>query len=265
MAYYVGFMIYIFIFFIGACIGSFLNVVIYRNIKEISIIYPPSFCPVCKTSIKWYDNIPILSYIILGGRCRQCRSEISISYPIIEVLTGFITLVFYLKWWYIKPLWFVSSCLVSYILIIVSVIDIKTMMLSDIFSYLLSFIGITSSFFNPMFNGSISERFLSSIYGIIIGASFMYILLTIGKIIYKKDAVGEGDVFLIGGIGSLVGGYGIFDIVLLSSFIGSMFSFFMIIQKKVSRHSAIPFGPFLAIGCVIKIFHPFSLFNIFFK
>lgn len=255
----------LFIFILGACIGSFLNVVIYRSIKDISIIYPPSFCPHCKTPIKWYDNIPILSYFLLGGRCRVCQAEISITYPVVEFLTGVITLALYLRWWEVERLWFISAAVASYVLLVVSIVDIKTMMLSDLFSYLLAFIGIVSSFFNPMFEGDSLQRLLSSVYGIVIGASFMYILLLAGKMVYKKDAVGEGDVFLIGGIGSLVGGYGIFDVVFLSTLIGSVFSLYLIIFKKLSRHSAIPFGPFLALACFIKLFHPFNLFNLFFK
>lgn len=255
-------MIYFFVFFIGSCIGSFLNVVIYRSIKEISIIFPPSFCPQCKAPIKWYDNIPIISYILLSGKCRSCGGDISISYILVELISGFLTLIFFVKWWDINKIWFLGSCLISYVLVIVSVIDIKTMMLSDIFSYLLGLFGISFAFFNPMFEGSIYERLLSAIYGILIGAGFMYLLLVVGKTVYKKDAVGEGDVFLLGGIGSIVGSWGIFDVIFLSSLVGTVYSIFGILNKKLHKHSAVPFGPFLATACIIKIYHPFSLIQI---
>ncbi|MCX7641572.1 MAG: prepilin peptidase [Elusimicrobiales bacterium] len=256
--------VYLIVFLIGLCIGSFLNVVIYRSIKDISIISPPSFCPFCKTPIKWYDNIPILSYILLGGRCRVCSSEISIKYPIVEFLSGLLTLVFYIKWWYTNQWWFFGSVLVVYILIVISVIDIEVMMLSDLFSYLLVIFGFIFSFSNPMFEGKVYERFLSSFYGVISGAGFMYLLLITAKMIYKKDAVGEGDVFLLGGIGSIVGIYGIFDIIFMSSLIGSVYGVYAILTKNASRYSAIPFGPFLAIACILKIFHPFSITSVFF-
>lgn len=258
-----NFVILIFVIYFGLSIGSFLNVVIYRTIKEISIISPPSFCPVCKNPIKWYDNIPVISYILLKGKCRRCSSEIPITYPLIELLTGLITVLLYLKWWKINIWWCIGSCMISYLLIVISVIDIKTMMLSDLFSYILAGLGVIFSAVNPMFVGNAYERILSSISGIIAGASFMYILLVIGKAIYKKDTVGEGDVFLLGAIGGVVGTKGIFDVIVISSLFGSVYGLSMIMFSKLSRHSYIPFGPFLASACLIKIYIPFKLINLF--
>lgn len=255
-------MTYFFVFFVGSCIGSFLNVVIYRSIKDISIIFPPSFCPRCGSYIKWYDNIPIISYILLGARCRSCKGEIPISYVLVELISGFLTLVFFLKWWDINRSWFFASCFINYLLIVVSVIDIKTMMLSDIFSYLIGFLGFIFSFSNPMFDGNMYSRLLSSFYGVLIGAGFMYGLLVIGRMIYKKEAVGEGDVFLLGGIGSVVGGWGIFDVIFLSSLIGTSYSVIAILNKKLTRQSAVPFGPFLSIACSIKMYYPFKIVNL---
>ncbi|MGC8867762.1 MAG: prepilin peptidase, partial [Elusimicrobiales bacterium] len=107
-------MIYFIVFTFGAIIGSFLNVVVYRSINEISIISPPSFCPFCRKPIRWYDNIPIISYILLSGRCRDCGSKISFSYPAVEFISGFITLVSFIRWWNIDIWWFLGSCLISY-------------------------------------------------------------------------------------------------------------------------------------------------------
>ncbi|MCX7905902.1 MAG: prepilin peptidase [Elusimicrobiales bacterium] len=255
--------IYLLIFFIGTCIGSFLNVVIYRSIKGISIISPPSFCPFCKTPIKWYDNIPVFSYIFLGGKCRVCLSSIPIKYLIVELISGILTLIFYIKWWHLNYWWFFGSILIIYLLVIISVIDIEIMMLSDLFSYLLALLGLIFSFSNPMFEGVFHKKLLSSFLGIFLGAGFMYLLMVLAKFIYKKEAVGEGDVFLMGGIGSIVGYSGIFDIIFISSFLGTIYGVYLIILKRASKHSAIPFGPFLAIACTIKIFHPFEIYSIF--
>ncbi|MGC9070722.1 MAG: prepilin peptidase [Elusimicrobiales bacterium] len=258
-------MIYFIVFTFGAIIGSFLNVVVYRSINEISIISPPSFCPFCRKPIRWYDNIPIVSYILLSGRCRDCGSKISLSYPAVEFISGFITLVSFIRWWDIDIWWFLGSCLISYLLLVASVIDIRVMMLSDLFSYLVAFLGVVFSFSNPMFSGSIYDRIISSFYGIICGAGLMYLLLFFGKMIYNKDAVGEGDVFLLGAIGSVVGSKGIFDVIFISSLIGSVYGISFILLKKASRHTPIPFGPFLSFACMVKMILIFNLIDVFFK
>lgn len=255
-------LIYLFIFIIGVCIGSFLNVVIYRFEKEVSVVYPSSFCPYCKTPIKWYDNIPILSYINLGGKCRVCKTHISIEYPIVEFLTGILTLIYYIKWGNSSFLWFIAFSFITYVLIVVSVIDFKTMMLSDLFSYIIAFLGIVSSYINPLFSGGAKERILQSFSGIITGIMVIYLLMVIGKFIYKKDAVGDGDMFLFGAIGSFIGFKGIFDVVIISSFIGAFYGLILILTKKLNRFSYIPFGPFLATASVVKIYFNISVLNI---
>jgi leader peptidase (prepilin peptidase)/N-methyltransferase len=248
------------VFIIGSCVGSFLNVVIYRTEKEISIINPPSFCPNCKKKLEWYDNIPILSYIILGGRCRNCLAKIDIQYPVVEFLSGVLTLIFYIKWKN-NFVWFISSSLILYLLIIVSVVDFKTMMLSDLFSYLIALIGIVSSFSNPLFEGEIISRLKQSTLGIITGAGVISFLMLAGKMIYKKEAVGEGDIFLMGAIGSFVGSKGVIDVLILSSFLGGVYGVILILLKKLTRYSHIPFGPFIAISSIIKIYTNFSFLN----
>jgi leader peptidase (prepilin peptidase)/N-methyltransferase len=252
----------IFIFIIGLCFGSFLNVVIYRTENNISIVLPPSFCPKCKAPIKWYDNIPLLSYIILGGRCRNCKTRISIVYPLVEFLSAAITVIFFLKWRGDIP-WFISSTAIAYLLIVVSVIDFKTMMLSDLFSYLIAFFGLVGSFSNPLFDGSIYQRIITSLAGIIAGAGSMFLLAWLGKLLYKKDAVGEGDMFLFGAIGSIVGAKGIIDVIIIASFVGAVYGISLILAKKLDRFSYMPFGPFLAIGCVIKFYFNISFMKIF--
>jgi len=253
----------IFIFIIGTSIGSFLNVVIYRTEKGISIINPPSFCPECKSKIKWYDNIPIISYIILKGRCRNCLNKISIQYPLIEFITGFITLVIFSKWGKSNLVWFLFFSAISYLLILISAIDFKTMMLSDLFSYLLAFSGMASSFSNPIFEGSNLIKLRESFSGILTGAAIIYLIMKIGKIIYKKDAIGEGDIFLLGAIGSFVGGYGIIDVLIIASFIGALYGVSLMFLQKLNRFSYIPFGPFLAIGSFLKVYFNIKVFNIF--
>ena len=254
-------MIELIVFILGACIGSFLNVIIYRTEKEISIINPPSFCPKCKKEIAWYDNIPIISYLILGGRCRNCLAKIDIQYPIVEFLSGFITLIFYMKWKN-NPAWLLASLLISYLLIVVSVVDFKTMMLSDLFSYLIALIGVVSSFSNPLFEGDILFKIKQSLIGIITGAGILFSLMFIGKKIYQKDVMGEGDIFLMGAIGSFVGFKGIIDVLVISSLLGALYGVSLIFLKKLNRFSYIPFGPFIAVGAIIKIYSNLTILNL---
>lgn len=256
-------MIYLFLFIIGLAIGSFLNVVIYRSINDISVITPSSFCPKCKHPINWYDNIPVISYIILKGRCRHCGNKIDIQYPVVELLSGIITVLFYYKWGEINFYWFLISVLISYILIAVSVIDFKIMMLSDLFSYLIALLGIIGAYFNPMFDGDLYRKIASSISGIIAGAGIIYILIVVGKYIYKKDAVGDGDMFLMGALGAVVGVKGVFDIIVMASFFGAIYGVSLIMLKRIDRLSYIAFGPFLALACIIKMYNNFSILNYF--
>lgn len=241
-------------FIFGLCVGSFLNVCVYRLPKDLSLIKPDSFCPRCQAPIRWYHNIPLFSYLFLKGKCAYCADKISLEYPAIELVTGILTTVFFNKWNH-NPLWLASALLASYILIVVSVIDFKTMLISDIFSYSLGVLGILSSQINPNFSGDWHQRIIYSISGIISGAGFIWILAFIGKMIYKKDAVGDGDMFLFGAIGSFIGYNGIFSVIIIASFLGSIYGISLILMKKSGRLSYMPFGPFLSIGCIVNLYH----------
>ena len=133
-------------FILGTVIGSFLNVVIYRLPRGQNLSYPGSSCPICKEKIKWYDNVPVLSYIALGGKCRVCKTKISIQYPLVELLAGFLFLLVYVKFGYsiltIKYFIFVS------ILISVSIIDIKSYFVPDSLTFSLILLGMISAFFS---------------------------------------------------------------------------------------------------------------------
>ena len=191
-------------FIFGLLLGSFLNVCIARLPKDESIVFPASRCPLCHAPIKYFDNIPLLSFIFLGGRCRACRAPISAKYPAVELLTGVLTAAFYARWSDNLP-WLAVSLLAVYALIVMSAIDFETMMISDFFSLLLCALGLAGCFFNPFFEGTWAARLGSFALGAGSGAGSIWLLAYVGKAIYKKDAVGEGDIFLMGGIGALCG------------------------------------------------------------
>lgn len=240
-------------FALGLLLGSFLNVCIARLPKDESIVFPASRCPKCLGPIKFYDNVPLLSFILLGGRCRSCKEPISVKYPVIELLTGLLTALLAFKWQG-NPPWLGVALLSTYILIVVSVIDFETMLISDAFSLALFVLGLGGSFFNPYFQGGWGERLASSALGAAAGGGFIWGLALLGKKIYKKDAVGEGDIFLMGGIGALCGWQGVFTAVIMASFFGSVYGVSLLLLKRADRMSHIPFGPFLALGAVINLY-----------
>lgn len=240
------------VFLFGLFIGSFVNVCIYRLPLGQSILLPFSFCPFCKKSIRWYDNIPVLSYIILGGRCRFCKSRISIKYPIYEILTGLILSFIFVKF-HKNIVVFVGFSIFLLFLIIISGIDLDHRIIPDELSIPLIFIGFLFSFFNPYIDAKIAVRVLGCIGAIFISVGLFFLISFLGKKIFKKEALGEGDIKLAGGIGAFLGIEGIFYTLFFASLVGTFFSLFLILFGKTKFGSYLPFGPFLSLGALIYL------------
>ena len=252
----------LFAFSFGLLIGSFLNVCISRLPEGLSIVTPRSRCPKCLTPISYYDNIPLLSFIFLRGRCRHCSLPIPWRYPAVELLTGIVTALLFLRW-QAEPAWLAAVLSASYLLIVVAFIDLETMMIADIFSYGLVCIGFVSCFFNPCFSGPAISRFLASLSGAGAGALLVWLMALLGRKIYKKEAVGEGDIFLMAGIGALTGWQGVCTALIMASFFGSIYGVGLMLAKKAKRFDHIPFGPFLTLGAVINLYHLVRLTDLF--
>lgn len=249
--------IYIFSLIFGAIIGSFLNVCIYRIPENISLWWPPSTCPNCKTRIKFYDNIPILSYFILRGKCRNCKAKISLQYPIVEALTSLLTLLIV----YVLGLnyWTAIALLVTYCLIILSIIDFELYIIPDRFSIGLAILGLLVFFINPAFAGSLSAKFTQCLVGGVIGFFGLWGLAFVGSVIFKKEAMGGGDIKLIAGVGTLTGISGLISTLIISSFVALVYYAVLAILKKNPQDKTIPFGPFISIGLFINILFPNNL------
>ncbi len=231
-------MLALFFFLLGAAIGSFLNVVIYRFPKEESLIRPPSHCPECGKSVRWYDNIPIVSYIILKGQCRDCGASIPIRYLIVESITAFVYLYAYIRFGIsLELLTFLTFVT---LLIPIFFIDLKEMLIPDT----LSISGIIIGFALAIFRG----RLVISTIGAAVGAIFILIIIYLGKAVYKRDVMGFGDVKLSAMIGAFVGWANFLLTILISSLLGSIYGIIQIKKGKSSMKSVIPYGPFLAIG-----------------
>ncbi len=239
-------LILLYLFVIGACIGSFLNVCIYRLPEEKSIISPSSHCPFCKNKLKWYHNIPIISYIFLQGKCAYCKKKISIRYPIVELLSGFFTIINYKIFGLSFDFFFYTIFI--YLIIIVIFADLKYMIIPDEVSIGGIIIGFIMSFFSN------SITWMQSLVGIIVGGGILYSIIIIYYFITKKEGMGGGDIKLIAMIGAFLGLKSIFFVIFIGSLLGTIIGIPVMIIKKKDKNLAIPFGPFLSIAAIIYIY-----------
>jgi len=246
------FLVWEFIF--GTIIGSFLNVLISRLPREESIIYPPSHCPHCKKNIKWYDNIPIFSYFILLGRCRSCKSPISIRYPIVEALTGILfILINSLLGFRISDFGFWLNAFFVSALIVVIFADFETEIIPDE----IIFFGIPLALIFHFFSGNI----IASLFGCAMGYSLLFLISLFGKIIFKKEALGYGDVKLAALMGAWLTTDGLFPALFLGYFIGAFLALLLLIFKIKKRGDYIPFGPALSVGALLTLFFGREIIN----
>jgi leader peptidase (prepilin peptidase)/N-methyltransferase len=207
-------------FFYGLCMGSFANVCIYRMPLDLSIVFPPSSCPKCSAKIKWRDNIPLLSYIYLGGKCRNCKNQISYVYPTVELICGLLFALLFYKYGLTIP--FFIFALMSFCLIVVSGIDYYHQVIPDIFPLILIIAGLASAVFNDTLGVSYFKRLTDSVFGALAGGGSLFIIGIIGKQIYKKDALGGGDVKLMAGVGALIGWEKVLFAIFMASFFGAL-------------------------------------------
>lgn len=233
------------IFIYGLIIGSFLNVCIYRTPRRESIAFPASHCPICNTTLKWYDNIPLFSYILLKGKCRYCSSKISIQYPIVEVFNAIIYIILF--YYYSFSLDFMYYALISSVLIIITFIDLKEMIIPDILVIILLILSVTYKTLNYFLN-SISPQILNSLGGFLIAGG-----LFLAIVILSKGGMGGGDVTLISALGFILGIKYILFNIFLSFIIGAIISLFLLITKIKSRKDPIPFGPFIVLAFFITL------------
>ncbi len=248
-------LISIYLFVIGACIGSFLNVCIYRLPEEKSIISPPSHCPFCKNKLKWYHNIPILSYIFLRGKCAYCNKKISIIYVIVELLSGISLIVNYHFYGFSFNFFFYSIFI--FLLLIVIFADIKYMIIPDEISIGGTIIGFIFSFFPTSINWK------QSLLGILIGGGILLFIIISYYFITKKEGMGGGDVKLLAMIGAYLGPKSIFFVIFFGSFLGVLIGVPFMLLKGKDRNLQIPFGPFLSVAAIIYLYFGDKIINLY--
>jgi len=233
----------IFAFILGTAIGSFINVLIYRLPRGISIIKPGSFCPHCKKPIRWYENIPILSFILLGGRCSNCEKPISWQYPTVELLSGLFFLWSFVKFKISLNLFFILIFFA--LLIAISGIDFTYQLIPDA----LSIPGIISGLAFQILN----KNFYSGLIGMLFGGGLIFLIRVLGNRVYKKEVMGLGDVYLTAMIGAYIGFPMIIPGIFLAALSGSIFGIIYLVAAHKSKENPIPFGPFLSLGGILII------------
>jgi leader peptidase (prepilin peptidase) / N-methyltransferase len=230
----------------GALIGSFLNVCICRLPKDESIVTPGSHCPQCGKPIHWYDNIPIVSYLLLRGQCRHCHQSISIQYPVVEGITALLSLGLFLKFG--PSLSYLFYFAFAAALVVITVIDLYHQIIPDVISLPGIGVGLLASWI-------LSSAFpTNALIGLLLGGGSLFIVATLYQWLFKREGMGGGDVKLLAMIGAFLGWKAVIVTVLLSSLIGSIVGIAVMLWKGKDLKYAIPFGPFLALGALISLF-----------
>ncbi len=236
----------ILVFLFGAIVGSFLNVCIYRLPEGLSIVSPLSRCPRCETPVRFYDNIPLASYLLLRGRCRQCREKISWQYPLVELLSALAALAvfrqFGLSWPALAIFVFIAS------LLVISFIDLAHKIIPDV----ITLPGIPVFFLAGVFILGVS--FTDALLGLLIGGGVLFVIGYVYQLIAKREGMGGGDIKLLAMLGGFLGWQSLIFIVLVSSLLGAIVGLATIMLKGGDMKYALPFGPFLSLAAVGYIF-----------
>lgn len=232
----------------GMMIGSFLNVCIFRLPRNLSVVWPPSACPKCSKKIAWYDNIPVLSFLILGARCRNCKDGISPRYPLVEALGGFAAF-WAIHWWGATPYGYMAAAL-FFAFIAVTFIDLEHEIIPDEITLSGIALGAVFSVIFPAWHGTREHLpgLVSSLIGVLVGGGILLAMGMVGEKIFKKEAMGGGDVKFLAAFGAFFGWQGALLSLFIASFAGAIFGIAIRIATGKDR---IPFGPYLVIGCVV--------------
>jgi leader peptidase (prepilin peptidase)/N-methyltransferase len=229
---------------LGLAVGSFLNVCIYRLPLGKSLAYPPSACPSCHRALRWFENVPVLAWLILGGRCRTCQTRISPVYPLVEAFTG---AMFAWGWWQYGPSWLLASHLLfGCSLVVLFFIDLEHRILPNVITLPGIVIGFLLSLINP-------PGWASSLIGILLGGLIPYLIAELYFRVRGDEGLGMGDVKMLAMIGAFLGWRLMLLTLVLASFLGSVVGLGLIVLRRGDMKSSLPFGTFLTIAAFIAL------------
>lgn len=261
------FLLFVFEFFsfaLGCCIASFLNVVIWRVPRGESVQSPPSHCPRCDAPIPWWCNIPVLSWIFLRGKCLRCKNPISVRYPLVELLGGVLFLAAFWRYGFHAPFAWVWISL----MIAGTFIDFDHQLLPDfvtvggmVYGVLLSAGFWALSSFTPFDVRSIpgvpfAVPVLRSLAGLCFGFGLLWLVRFFGTLAFRREAMGLGDVFLMGAVGAILGPAAVLASLVLSALYGSIVGIAMIAlnRTRLGKYASIPYGPYICMGALTWMF-----------
>lgn len=238
---------------LGLLIGSFLNVVIHRLPRKKSIMWPGSHCPACGASLSPWENIPLLSYLFLRGRCRSCGIHITARYPTVEAVNG---LAYGLIVWYFGLEWqsLIYAALFS-ALLVVSYIDLDHQIIPDVITLPGIGLGVLAAV------TVLPISLLDSVLGLLVGGGVLFALAWISPYLFGKEGMGGGDIKLLAMIGAFLGWKPVVLTMLIGAIVGAVVGVTLIAFKVLRRDQYLPFGPFLALGAIVSMFFHQELFK----
>ena len=244
-------MVYLAAFIFGSIFGSFCNVCIYRLPLSKSIAKERSFCPSCKSPINWYDNIPLLSFVLLKSKCRTCGNKINFQYFLVELIAA----VSFLSIYFIfgTSITTLLLLILSVFFIIIFFIDLKHFIIPNELTFPLMGIGFLKSF-DPNLNQYLFPNYINSLIGGVVGYLIIWFIIFAYKKLRNKEGMGLGDAKLLSAIGFWFGWISIPFILFFSSFVALGFAIPSLVNKSKTMSSQIPFGPYLVLGCVLYLF-----------
>ena len=235
-------------FVLGAVVGSFLNVVIYRVPRRMSIVKPRSACPTCATPIIWYDNVPILSWLVLGGRCRSCRGAIAFRYPLVEAVAAALA-AFGVSLYGLHPVT-IEVVIFAWLSLALALIDLEHQILPDVMTYPAIVFGLVFSWFGGF------TTFADAVAGALVGAALPTSVILLYRWLRGIDGMGWGDVKYLAAIGAVVGLQGCLMVLVVAAVLGALVGGFLIAIGRGSGKTALPFGTFLAVAVILWLYLP---------
>jgi leader peptidase (prepilin peptidase)/N-methyltransferase len=236
---------YAVVFILGTLFGSFANVCIYRLPQRLSIIFPGSHCPACQEALRPWHNIPLLSYLLLGGQCARCKTAISLRYPLIELSNGLLYIFLYHQ--YHLSVQTVVFALLTTALLIVSCIDLAHTIIPDAITLPGTVVGLgTSLWLTPV-------GLRNAILGVLLGSGLFLLMAILSVVMLKREGMGGGDIKLIAMLGAFLGWHAVLVTIFLAAVLGASVGLALILLRRKGRREPLPFGPFLALGALLAM------------
>ena len=232
----------------GAAAGSFLNVVIWRLPREESLIRPGSHCPTCGAPIRWFDNVPILSWLALGGRCRRCRGRISLRYPVVEAASGLLAVAALLRYGISLPGF--EALVFAWTSLALGLIDLEHQILPDVMTYPAIAFGLLCSHLGGL------TTLADSLLGALVGAAVPALVIVLYKLVRGIEGMGWGDVKYLAAIGAVVGLRDCLWVLVVAAVLGALVGLALIVAGRGSGRTPLPFGSFLALAVIVWLYLP---------